>query len=410
MTASPAIPDSPASTRRGRRWAVTAALGAAAMAGSAWTAAALINVPDPVTLAALAVIEPSAIGTWFPSRIVQAPPRARDLPSQPRPILDHVAWKGRTVPLLDMLAATHTNAFLVVQDGVLVHEWQRPGTGPATLFPSWSVAKSIVSLLVGAAVARGQLAETDRVSTLLPDLKNGAVFGQITVRNLLDMASGIAVPENYDPRHPLTGTAGMYLTRDIAGFVRDNAHLAFKPGSQGRYRSIDTELLGLILARVEGKPLADILSERIWKPMGAQADATWNLDRPGGIEKAFCCINATARDFARLGLLVADQGRAGGNRIIPARWIDRILTPARRAVDGWQYSAQWWHAPGGSDSDISAIGVYGQYVYVNQDTGTVIVKLSDHGAEQDEVDTLSVMQAIAADLASGRAVTARQDP
>ncbi len=99
---------------------------------------------------------------------------------------------------------------------------------------------------------------------------------------------------------------------------------------------------------------------------------------------------------------MADQGLAGQNRIIPARWIDRIETPARREVDGWQYSAQWWHAPGGDESDISAIGVYGQYVYVNRETGTVIVKLSDHGAEQDEVDTLSVMQATAGDLAARR--------
>jgi CubicO group peptidase (beta-lactamase class C family) len=402
MTPSTAIPEPADSARRGRRWGVTAAIGTAAAAGCAWVATALIKVPDPVTLAALAVIEPSAVGTWFPSRVVQAPAQASDLPIRPRPILDRVPWKGRTVPLMTVLEATHTNAFLVVQDGALVHEWQRPGTGPATLFPSWSVAKSIVSLLVGAAIARGQLSEADRVSALLPDLKHAAVFGQITVRDLLDMASGIAVPENYDPRHPLTGTAGMYLTRDIATFVRDNAHLSFKPGSRGRYRSIDTELLGLILARVEGKPLADILSERIWKPMGAQADATWNLDRAGGVEKAFCCINATARDFARLGLLVADQRRTGSNRIIPARWIERILTPARRDVDGWQYSAQWWHAPGGDDHDISAIGVYGQYVYVNRDTNTVIVKLSDHGAEQDEVDTLAVMQAVAAAFAEAR--------
>jgi len=285
---------------------------------------------------------------------------------------------------------------------VLVHEWYRSGAGPATLFPSWSVAKSIVSLLVGSALSRGKLSETDRVSDLLPELRNAAVFGQITVRNLLDMTSGLAVPENYDPRRPLTGTAGMYLTRDITAFVRDHAHLAFRPGSEGRYRSIDTEVLGLILARVESKPLADLLSERIWKPMGAQAAATWNLDRPGGVEKAFCCINATARDFARLGLLVADRGRAGAAAIIPARWIERISTPARRAVDGWQYSAQWWHAPGGDDDDISAIGVYGQYVYVNRVTGTVVVKLSDYGAEQDETETLAVMQAIAADLGAKR--------
>ncbi|MDP4005694.1 serine hydrolase [Methylobacterium sp. NEAU K] len=410
MTLSSASPEPSVRTRSSRRWGVIAAAGGALVAGCAWTASALVNVPDPVTLAALAVLEPSSVGTWFPSRIVQAPAQARDLPVRPRQIRDHVDWKGRPVPLGTMLEATHTNAFLVVQDGVLIHEWHRPGTGPETLFPSWSVAKSIVSLLVGAAVATGKLSETDSVSALLPDLQHGAVFGQITVRDLLDMASGIAVPENYDPQHPLTGTAGMYLTRDITAFVRDNAHLAFKPGSKGRYRSIDTELLGLILARIEGKPLADLLSERIWKPMGAQADATWNLDRTGGVEKAFCCINATARDFARLGLLVADQGRAGPNRIIPARWIDRIVTPARREVDGWQYSAQWWHAPGGDDSDISAIGVYGQYIYVNRDTGTVIVKLSDHGAEQDEVDTLSVMQAIAGDLAASRPATAGRAP
>ncbi len=99
---------------------------------------------------------------------------------------------------------------------------------------------------------------------------------------------------------------------------------------------------------------------------------------------------------------MADQGRAGGARIVPARWIERIATPARRAVDGWPYSAQWWHAPGGDDGDIAAIGVYGQYVYVNRDTRTVIVKLSDHGAEQDEADTLAVMQAIAADLTTAR--------
>lgn len=407
MTSSSVRPELPAESpvrpRPGRRRGVMAAAAAAAGACCAGALTARIDLPDPVTLAALAVVKPSAVGPWFPSRVVQAPARASPLPVRPGSILARVAWKGRTVPLMAMLEATHTNAFLVVQDGVLIHEWQRPGTGPATLFPSWSVAKSVVSLLVGSAVARGKLSETDRVSALLPELRHDAVFGQITVRNLLDMASGIAVPENYDPRHPLTGTAGMYLTRDIAAFVRDNAHLAFKPGSQGRYRSIDTELLGLILARVEGRPLADILSERIWKPMGAQADATWNLDRAGGVEKAFCCINATARDFARLGLLVADQGRTGANAVVPARWIERILTPARREVDGWQYSAQWWHAPGGSDSDISAIGVYGQYVYVNRDTDTVIVKLSDHGAEQDEIDTLAVMQAIAADLAARKA-------
>lgn len=399
MPASSRISPPSTRTRSARRWIAPLAIGAA-LIGGAWAATAVLRVPNPVTLAALAIVEPSAVGPWFPSRVVAASGQARALPFSPRPILGRVDWKGRPVPLGAMLEATHTNAFVVVQDNVLIHEWYRSGAGPATLFPSWSVAKSIVSLLVGSAVSRGKLSETDRVSALLPELRHAAVFREITVRNLLDMTSGLAVPENYDPLHPLTGTAGMYLTQDIPAFVADNAQLAFKPGSAGHYRSIDTEVLGLLLARVEGKPVADLLSERIWKPMGAEAEATWNLDRPAGVEKAFCCLNATARDFARLGLLVADQGRAGDVRIIPARWIERIATPARRVVDGWRYSAQWWHAPGDDDGAISAIGVYGQYVYVNRTTGTVIVKLSDHGAEQDETETLAVMQAIAADLAA----------
>ncbi len=121
MTSSPAIPEPSVrprpGRRRGARWGVIAAASGVVAAGCAWTATALINVPNPVTLAALAVIEPSAIGPWFPSRVVQAPEQARDLPFRPAPILERVPWKGKTVPLATMLAETHTNAFLVVQDG-----------------------------------------------------------------------------------------------------------------------------------------------------------------------------------------------------------------------------------------------------------------------------------------------------
>lgn len=378
----------------------------------AWAATALLGVPNPITLVALTVLEPSAVEPWFARRPVPAAATPRVLPVRLRPILDPVPWKGGRVSLAEMLAATHTNALLVTQNGILVHEWYRPGFDGATRFPSWSVAKSVVSLLVGQAITKGQLAETDRVSALLPDLRpdlrDTAAFGRITVRDLLDMTSGLAVPENYDPWDPLVGTAGMYLTRDLPAFVRDHARLSSRPGSKGQYRSIDTEVLGLILVEIQGRPLADILSEQIWKPMGAEAEATWNLDRPGGTEKAFCCLNAVARDFARLGLMVADHGRVGATRIVAPGWIERIETPARQEVDGWPYSAQWWHVPNG-DEDISAIGVYGQYVYINRDTGTVIVKLSDHGAEQDEADTLAVMLALARDLARP-GPTARPSP
>ncbi|MCO5299935.1 MAG: serine hydrolase, partial [Candidatus Nanopelagicales bacterium] len=110
-----------------------------------------------------------------------------------------------------------------------------------------------------------------------------------------------------------------------------------------------------------------------------------------------CCINATAMDFARVGQMVLDDGEANGQQIISKEWIDRISTPAKNSVLDWGYSAQWWHLPG-NDQDFSAIGIYGQYIYVNPEDDTTIVKLSDYGTEQDELETVNMMRAIAADL------------
>jgi CubicO group peptidase (beta-lactamase class C family) len=229
---------------------------------------------------------------------------------------------------------------------------------------------------------------------LLPELGAAGGDPHITVRNLLDMTSGVDVAENYDPWRPYAGTAGMYLTRDLAGFASSHSRIAFAPGSRGDYRSIDTELLGLTLAKVEGRPLANLLADWIWEPMGAEQSANWNLDQENGAEKAFCCLNATARDFAKLGQLVLDSGRAGDIQVVPSAWIERLSHPAARLVDGLQYSAQWWHVTG-PDDDVAAIGVYGQYVYVNRDNGVVIVKLSDYGAEEDEAETLAALRALA---------------
>ncbi|WP_406478134.1 serine hydrolase domain-containing protein [Streptomyces platensis] len=142
--------------------------------------------------------------------------------------------------------------------------------------------------------------------------------------------------------------ARMMLTRDLRTFVKDHRDLTCTPGSQASYRSVDTMMLGPILIRVEKKPLADLLSEGIWKPVGATHTATWNLDREDGVEKAFCGLNATARDFAKIGQLVLDKGSANGQQIIPEKWVTRLATPAPHRIDNWGYSAQWWHPSGGN--------------------------------------------------------------
>ncbi|MET7617907.1 serine hydrolase [Streptomyces sp. NPDC005408] len=366
----------------------------AVLVAASYAATALLNIPSPPTLLRLMTTDPSQQGTLFPSRTVSASPDAAPLPVRSTPLPDTVPWKGERIPVQQFLNTTRTNAFLVLRGGRLTHEWYREGMGPTTRLSSWSAAKSVVSLLAGQAIGAGKLREQDRLVDILPQLKTGGDFDSITVRHLLDMTSGVDVPENYKEYYPLTGTARMYLTRDLPGFMRDHRVLQYPPGSKGTYRSVDTELLGQVLAKVEGRPLADLLARNIWEPMGAQDSATWNLDRDGGTEKAFCCINATARDYAKVGQLVLDGARVGTRQIVPKEWIKRIATPAAHQVDGWGYSAQWWHPSGGDGQDFSAVGVYGQYIYVNPAAHTVIVKLSDYGDQQDEQETFDALRAI----------------
>jgi CubicO group peptidase (beta-lactamase class C family) len=391
---------SPRPRRRWRRRLLTTLVVIAALVAASYGGAALAHVPPPHTIVRLLTTAPSEQGQLFATRTVTASSTPSDLPAgtESLDLAGEVPWKGKQMPLRDVLGETKTNAFVVLHGGEVVEEWYADGKSATTRFSSWSVAKSVISLLVGQAIGRGELSEDDRLVDLVPELAGGSGgYDDITVRDLLDMASGVDVAENYREYWPFTGTARLFLSTDLPGYVAAHRSVTYAPGSDASYRSVDTQLLGMILTEVEGKPLAEQLTERLWQPLGAEADATWNLDREGGLEKAFCCINAVARDYARIGQLVLDDGMAGGQQLVPTAWIDRISTLAPREVSGWGYSAQWWHAPG-SDEDLCAVGVYGQYIYVNPAADTVIVKLSDYGTEQDELETVDMMRAIAADL------------
>ncbi len=375
------------------RWLVTIGVVITTLVLGSYIGTAAMKVPPPGDLVRLQTTAPSRQGDVFAARTVAAGTSSA-LVSTPRSLPGEVPWKGGTLPVSRFLSTTETNAFVVLQDGAVAHEWYRDGVGASTRMSSWSVAKSLVSLMIGQAIGRGELSEDDRLVDLVPSLRvGGTAYDHITVRQLLDMTAGVDVSENYNEYWPFTGTARLFLTTDLPGFVKSHREVTYPPGTRGSYLSVNTQLLGMILAEVTGTPLSSLLSEGIWKPVGAERSATWNLDREGGIEKAFCCVNAVARDFARVGQLVLDSGAAAGRQVVPEEWITRIATPAEHKVDDWGYSAQWWHpAPG---PDFSAIGIHGQYIYVNPETRTVIVKLSDYGTEQDELETFLAMRAIA---------------
>lgn len=393
MAMDPAFRSNSLRARRPGRTAFRLALGLAALVAAAYGATTIMEIPPPPQLLRLEVSAPSRRGDLFAVREVAALAQVSALPSRPRPAPAAVPWKGGQMPFTQFLESTATNALVVLRDGEVAYEWYRPGIDASARLSSWSMAKSVVSLLVGQAIARGELREDDRLTALLPELAGAGDYDRITLGQLLDMASGIDVAENYRPYWPFTGTARMYLTRDLPGYVRTHRSMHFAPGSQGDYRSIDTQLLAMALVRVTGRPLASLLTERLWQPMGAQAFATWNLDRPGGTEKAFCCLNATARDYARIGLQVLDG--AQGRGVIPPAWVARIARPPTHPVDGWGYSAQWWQRDPQGSPDFAAVGIHGQYLYIDPARRVVIVKLSDYGENQDEKETYDVLRAIA---------------
>lgn len=355
----------------------------------------MMEIPSPLTLVRYLLTDTSRQGDLFAAHEVAASDNPRTLTAGTADLPADVPWKGDRISLDQFLEKTNTQAFVVLQDGELVEEWYAPDVTDSSRLSSWSVAKSVVSLLIGQSIASGAFSEDDRLVDLVSRLESGNEYDDITVRHLLDMTAGVDVSENYNPWWPFTGTARMMLTTDMEGFLADHRRVSFTPGSQGEYLSVNTQLLGEILTEIEGKPLAELLHERLWEPMGAENSATWNLDHEGGEEKGFCCVNATARDYARLGQLVLDGGKVEERQVVPAAWVERLATPAEHRVGEWEYSAQWWHPSGGLTPDFTANGVYGQYVYVNPDTRTVVVKLSDHGTEQDEAESIDVFRTLA---------------
>ncbi|WZB76606.1 serine hydrolase [Achromobacter insuavis] len=248
--------------RRPGRAAWRLALGLAALAAAAYAATAVMEIPPPHTLWQLEVSAPSRRGDLLPARVVPASATPSVLAASAWPPPATVPWKGAEIPFEQFLQSTATNALVVLRDGQLEYEWYRPGVRATDTQSSWSMAKSVVSL-VGQAIARGELREDDRLSALLPELAGAGDYDRVTLGHLLDMASGIDVSENYRAYWPFTGAARMYLTRDLAGFARDHRRMHFTPGSDGDYRSIDTQLLGMALTRATGKPLADLLAERL---------------------------------------------------------------------------------------------------------------------------------------------------
>ena len=273
---------------------------------------------------------------------------------------------------LDIFSKKHKNmAFIILRNDSILYETYRKGMNEATTMTSFSAAKAFVSTLVGIAISEKYIgSEQDYITKYLPELHNKG-YDSIRIEHLLNHTSGI----RYDPGLFTTnGNYDFYWRRNLR---EHTFHLAVenKPGVKFRYLNVNTQLLGLIIERATHQTMSHYLQEKIWKPLGMESSGSWSTDEKGkrGIEKAFCCINARARDFARFGQLYLQNGVWNGKQIVPAAWINKSIHGAPSAGGRRTYRYNWGIAPRKYGS-FYAIGLYGQFIYVYPEKNIVIVR------------------------------------
>ncbi len=272
-----------------------------------------------------------------------------------------------------------TAAFVVIKKDSLTHEQYWDGCGPDSHTNSFSMAKTITGILIGIAIDEGKIKSVDQpVCDFLPEFKEGD-GAKLTIRHLLTMSSGIDFDEDYV--NPLAYPAAAYYGTDLKKLTY-KYKVVVAPGKTFEYLSGNTQLLGFILEKVIGKTVSDFASEKLWKPIGAKNTAFWSLDHKDGIEKAYCCFNSNALDFARIGELYLDSGKWNGVPVISVDYVSNSVKPAELLDESGKknqkYGFSWWIIPDYRGHYIFyARGILGQYVLCIPDQDMVIVRLGN---------------------------------
>ncbi len=293
------------------------------------------------------------------------------------------------------LIETKTNVFLVIKNDSIIYQHLSEGTDLADRQPSFSMVKSFVGTLVGIAIDRGEIASADDlVIKYLPELaKNDQRFQRLTIQHVLDMKSGFDFNERVF--NPFSKIVRMYYGADLSKMVM-KLKMKNEPNAAFEYQSINTQVLAMILEKATGRKLQFLLQEYLWKPLGTESDALWSFDGKGNI-KSFCCMYATALDFAKFGRLYMKGGNWQGKQIVSKKWIDLTTNPDTLMKN--RYKNQFWSGrnyryfddPVGAASpqgkqlvyDYKAQGMFNQSIYINTQNKVIIVRL---GGRQKKVN------------------------
>lgn len=280
------------------------------------------------------------------------------------------------------IAERDMTALVILKDGELRYEDYFLGTGMEDLRISWSVAKSYLSVLLGIVLEDGDIASLDDPVTRYAPSLSGTAYDGATVRNVAQMASGVAFDEDYFDFWSDINRMGRVLALggSMDGFAEGIDATFTAPGTQWQYVSIDTHVLGMVIRGATGRSIPELLTERVLQPLGPEADAEYVTD---GLGVAFVLggLNMRTRDYARFGQMVLDGGRANGRQIVPEAWIAESTAASAPTAEGREsYGYQWWLPADARPGEVFARGVYGQYIYLDRERGVVIAV---NGADLD---------------------------
>ncbi len=349
------------------------------------------------------VLANRSMAAMFNTAPVAASGKASSLPVRQAALNFTYSHDGQTRPASDIVERTFTDALIIVKDGVIVHDGYYNRASASTHLNSYSMAKSLNAVMVGLALKEGLIGSvTDPVTRYLPELK-GTGYDGTTIRDLMEMRSGVAWVENFFSPGNLSYDA------HVSSWVQERARYTdtalktkpeHKPGTFFRYNSMDAAVVGWVVERAAKMPVSRYLSERLWQPAGMEADGFYVIDGEPGVGREFTAggFNAVARDYARLALLMLNNGRANGRSFFPddfVRNLSRDITGPEEQPKGYGWA--WWTVKG--TNAVTGVGGEGQYMFFDPDTKTVIVKLSHGpvGPEADAVDaeTLAFFKATA---------------
>jgi CubicO group peptidase (beta-lactamase class C family) len=330
-----------------------------------------------------------------------------DLQSLP----EHYLYKGQQKSLQEFLTRSSTTALLVLKGNDITYEDYFQGTTEFDRRISWSMAKSFLSAIFGVAVEEGHIKDLNQaVTEYVPELM-GSGYEGVSIKNVLQMSSGVAFNEDYQDFNSDINRFGRLMA--LGGSFDDFAASLVNENQQGtflHYVSIDTHVLGMVLRNATGQSISEYFNQKLWSKLGTEEDAIYITDSTGE-PMVLGGLNLLTRDFARFGKLFLDDGQWAGQQVIPEKWVKASVTPdAPHLMPGKRDSAklelgygyQWW-LPVNADEEFMALGVYDQFIYVNKKANVVIVKNSANidfmkNNFESAMETTEAFRAIASSL------------